>query len=53
MWKNTFQKKKEKMFNEFWFIVRQQEYIYISEIKLGNFYSRVILGAKQMLVYAN
>ena len=50
----------KEFFNEFWFVVRQHEYIYIAEIKIQNFYSQVILGAKQffphiqkMLIYAN
>ena len=46
--KNTFPK---KCFNEFCLIVRQHEYIYIAEIKIGNFYSRVILGAKHFFLH--
>ena len=42
--KNTFPK---EFFNVFWLIVGQHEYIYIAKIKIGNFYSQVILGAKQ------
>ena len=45
----------------FWLIVRtkeQHEYIFITAIEIRNFYSRVILEAKQffgpkMLIYAN
>ena len=57
--KNTFPK---EFFNEFWLIVRQHRilYIYIGEIKIGNYHSPVILGAKQffsvrpkMLIYSN
>ena len=54
--KTTFPKEFSK---EFWLIKRQHEYNYIAEIKFGNFYSRVILGAKyfffarpKVLIYA-
>ena len=30
--------------HEFWFIVRQHKYIYIAEIKIGNFYSQATKG---------
>ena len=36
-------------FNECWLIVRLHEFIYIAEIKIGNFYSRVISALKQFL----
>ena len=41
--KNKFPK---RIFNEFWLIGRQHEYIYIAETKIGNFNFWVILGAK-------
>ena len=42
--KNTF----SKVFhlNEIWIIIGDHEYINIAEIKIGNFYSGGILGAK-------
>ena len=43
----------KEFLNEFWFIVRQHEYIYIAEMKVGNFYSWVILGAKTNFLKAN
>ena len=50
----------KEFFNEFWLIGREHEYIYIAEMKIGNFNYRVILEAKyffsaqpKMLIYAN
>ena len=37
--------------HEFWLIVRQHKYIYIAEIKIGNFYSQATWN--KMLIYAN
>ena len=60
--KNKKKKKKKpfpkNFFIEFWIIVGEYEYIYIAEVKFGNCYLCVILGAiffciPKMLIYAN
>ena len=44
IWRKKIQK---EFFNEFWLQISQLKYIYIVEIKIGIFYSLVILGTKQ------
>ena len=61
---NLKKKKKKKktfpqeFFNKIWLIIGDHEYINIAEIKIVNFYSSGILGAKHffrtfVLIYAN
>ena len=48
IWKTTFTK---EFFNEIWLKLGDHEYIYIAEIKFGQFYSGAILGGDHFILF--